>query len=402
MRVTYGKSVHNTQEIKAVLKVLNSSTQMGRNVRELELKIAKLFNKKYGIMFNSASSALLIAFEILNLPKGSEVITPSLNFGTAVSAIIKSGLTPKFVDVESDTFCIDANKIEKLINKNTKLLCIPNLVGNIPDWKKIRSIAKKHKLILLEDSADTLGAKIDNKYTGKFSDMSVTSFYGSHIINGAGNGGILLLNDYNKYKKGLVLRSWGRSSSIYLDKSEKIENRFNIKIDGFDYDKKFIFQSLGYNFEPSEISAAFALVQLQKLKKNIFIRKKNFNKHYNFFKKYEKFFILPRVLKNVNTAWLAFPIIVKKNKKFSRKKLQIFLEKNNIQTRVIFTGNILRQPAFKYYKNFYKKDSFFNADEVMRGGMLLGLHQGLENKHINYVHKKIKMFLKKINIVEFQ
>ena len=398
MRVTYGKSVHNEKEIKAVLKVLKTSTQMGKNVRVLENKIAKMFNKEYGVMFNSASSALLVIFEILKFPKNSEIITPSLNFGTAVSSIMKAGLKPKFIDVERDTFCIDIKNLEKKITKNTKALCIPNLIGNLPNWQKIKQIAEKKKLLIIEDSADTLGSKLKGYKSGKYTDISITSFYGSHIINGAGNGGMLLLNNYNHYNKALMLRSWGRSSSIFHEKSEKIENRFNVKLDGIEYDKKFIFQEQGYNLEPSEISAAFALEQLKKLNKNIAIRKRNFDFHYNFFKNYKEYFVLPRLNNEVETAWLAFPIIIKKNKKFSRKKMQIFLERNNIQTRVIFTGNILRQPAFKHLNKYYKKNSFPNSDFVMRGGMLLGLHQGLSHSQIKYVHNKIKKFFKNIKI----
>ena len=398
MRVTYGKSVHGNDEIKAVVKVLKDSTQMGKNVRLLESKIAKLFEKKYGVMFNSASSALMIAMEIINLPKGSEVITPALNFGTAVTSIIKAGLVPKFVDINLKTFCTDADYIQKAITKKTKALCIPNLIGNLPNWPEIKKIAKKNNLIIIEDSADTLGSKIDDNFSGKYADISVTSFYGSHIINGAGNGGMLCVDNKKYFEKALMLRSWGRSSSLFFDKSEKIENRFNIKLDGIDYDKKFIFEVQGYNLEPSEISAAFALVQLKKLKINISQRHKNYLTHLNFFKKYENFFILPEMIKSVRTAFLAFPIIIKKNMYFNRKEFQIFLEKKNIQTRVIFTGNILRQPGFSDYKRFYKKDSFLNADVVMRGGVLLGMHQGLNKNNLKYVHKIISNFLKPFNI----
>jgi CDP-6-deoxy-D-xylo-4-hexulose-3-dehydrase len=393
MKISYGKSVHGKEEIAAVVKVLQNSTQMGKNVSQLEKKIAKMFNKKFGIMLNSASSALFIAFESINIQKGSEIITPALTFGTTVSSIIKNGFKPVFVDVKANTFCINEELIEKAITKKTKAICVPNLIGNLPDWKKISIIAKKYNLFLIEDSADTLGAKIDGKTSGVYSDISLTSFYGSHIINGAGNGGMLCVNDKKIYKKSLLLRSWGRSSSLYKEGSEKIENRFNVKIDGIDYDKKFIFEELGYNLEPSEISAAFALVQLSKLKENIKKREKNFNYHINFFKKYEDFFILPNTLKNVKTPWLAFALIIKDRAPFNRKKMQIFLEKNNIQTRVVFTGNILRQPCMKYSKIKVNPNNFPHADLVMRGGLLLGCHQGLKKKNLDYLHGKVKEFL---------
>ena len=170
---------------------------MGKNVEKFEKKIAKYFSKKYALMVNSGTSALILALKVLNLPKGSEVITPSLNFGTAVSSILLNHLKPVFVDVEIRSLQIDVNLIEKKITKQTKAILIPNLIGNIPDWIKLKKISKKYGLKIIEDSADTLGAKIGKKTTGSFSDMSITSFYGSHVISCAGNGGILLTNNKN-------------------------------------------------------------------------------------------------------------------------------------------------------------------------------------------------------------
>lgn len=392
MRVNYGQSVHGAEEIKAVVKVLKTSTQMGKNVFELEKKISWLFSKKYGVMVNSGSSALMLAFEILNFKKNDEVITPVLTFSSTVTSIVKNGLKPIFVDVVANTFCIDIAKIEKLINKKTRAICVPNLIGNLPNWKEIKKISKKYNLILIEDSADTVGARILNKPSGFYSDISITSFYGSHIINGAGNGGMLCLNNFKMYKDALLLRSWGRSSSIYKENSEKIENRFNIKLNKIEYDKKFVFEKMGYNLEGSELSAAFALVQLKKLNNLIKIRERNFNLHLEFFKKYREFFVLPKQLPDSKTAWLAFPLIIKDSAKFKRKDLQIYLEKKNIQTRVVFTGNILKQPGFSFLKKDNKE--YPEADFVMRGGILIGCHQGLNNKHINYMHKNFREFLK--------
>ena len=395
MRVNYGQSVHGNEEINAVVRALKTSTQMGKAVNDFENSVKKLFSKKYAVMVNSGSSALFIAFEVLNIKKGSEVITPVLTFGTTVSAIVKNGLVPKFVDVTKDTYCMDIKEVEKNITNKTKAICAVNLLGNLPNLKKLRNIANKHKLILIEDSADTLGAKLNNKYSGYYTDVSITSFYGSHIINGAGNGGMVCFNDKKFYEKALLLRSWGRSSSLFRENSEKIENRFNIKIDGIPYDKKFVFEEMGYNLEPSEISAVFANVQFKKLNNNIKKRQLNFKKHISFFKKYPNIFNLPIEMKGANTCWLAFPIIINDSANFNRKDLQIFLEKNNIQTRVVFTGNILRQPGFKFLASKKKRDSFNNADQVMKSGMLIGCHHGLERKHIAYMHLKISEFVNK-------
>ncbi len=394
MKITYGKNLYNNLEISSVVRTLRKTTQMGKSVSNFEKKISKYFGKKYGLMVNSGSSALILAIESLNLKKGSEIIVPCLNFGTAVSSILICGHKPIFVDAEIETLQINISKLEKKITKKTKAIMVPNLIGNIPDWKKINKIAKKFNLLVIEDSADTLGASIGNKPTGIYGDISITSFYGSHIISCAGNGGMLLTNNKKYYEKAKVLRSWGRMSTLIKD-SENIVKRLNIKLKGIDYDKKFVFSELGYNFEPSEIGAAFGLVQLKKFRKFMLLRNKNFNKHLNFFKNLNEYFIVPKVYKNVKTNFLAYPIILNTNK-FNRKNLQIFLEENNIQTRPIFSGNILRHPAFTNLINKTNKLSEFkNADYIMKNGILIGCHQGLKNKDIDYIHSIINQFIMK-------
>ena len=226
MKISYGKNVYGKEEINAVVQKLKKTTQMGESVEKFEIKIAKLFKKKYGLMVNSGSSALLLAFASMKLTPGSEIITPALTFATTVSSILQNNLVPVFIDVKESTYCIDEANIEKMITKKTKGICIPNLIGNIPNWKIIKKIAKKHNLITIEDSADALGSKLMGKSTGFFSDISITSFYGSHIINCAGNGGMVCFNNKSFYNKAKLLRSWGRSSSLFKE-SEKIENRFN-------------------------------------------------------------------------------------------------------------------------------------------------------------------------------
>ena len=394
-KIPYGKNVYDYEEIKAVSKTLIKTTQMGKCVSIFESKISKLFSKKYGLMVNSGTSALILALKVLNLKPGSEVITPGLNFGTAVSSIILNNLIPIFVDNRISTLQVDEELIEKKISHKTKALLIPNLIGNIPDWEKIRKIAKKYNLKIVEDSADTLGAKINKKNTGIYSDISISSFYGSHVISCAGNGGILMTNNKDYYEKAKVLRSWGRSSTLMRD-SENINKRLNIKLEGFDFDRKFVFTEVGYNFEPSEISASFGLVQLKKLKSFSKLRNKNFAIHYNFFKKFINFFILPKVNNLVSTNFLAYPIIINENKFFNRRKLQTYLEMNHIQTRPIFSGNILRHPAFSNLVSKKNKiSSLKNADYIMKNGILIGCHQGLNVKDISYIHFKISNFIKK-------
>lgn len=392
-QITYGKNVYGREEINAVIKRIRQTTQMSKSVISFEKKIAKKFGKKYGIMVNSGSSAIHLALKILNLKKNSEVIVPCLNFGTAISSLVFCDLKPIFVDVDLNTLQIDENLIERKINSKTKAIMVPNLIGNIPNWKKIKKIANNYNLKIIEDSADTLGAKINGKSTGIYSDMSITSFYGSHIISCAGNGGMLLLNDKKNYKKGIILRSWGRLSST-LKNSEDIKKRLNIKLKGIEYDRKFVFAEPGFNFEPNELGATFGLQQLLKFNKFQKIRNTNFNFHHKFFSKLKKYFIPVKINKNILTNFLAYPIILKPNSKFNRKKFQIYLEKNNIQTRPIFSGNILRHPGFKNLINKKNRLSDFpGADYIMRNGILIGCHQGLKQNQLKYIHQKILNFI---------
>ncbi len=394
-KVYYGKAVYDNKEINAAIKVLkNDSLSLidGKKVKLLEKTVSKIFGKKFGLMVNSGSSANLLALSSFDFKKGSEIITPNLTFSTTVAPIYQLGLVPYFVGVEKNKFIADPKHIEKCINKKTGALMIPNLLGNIADWKKINKIAKKYKLKIIEDSADTIGYTFHGKNTGKLSDIATNSFYASHIINGAGSGGIVCFNDYILYQRAKLLRGWGRSSAIF-NESENSSKRFNVKISGIDYDAKYIFSDFGYNFLPSEISAAFAFEQIKKLKNNINIRNKNFEYLKKFFSRFQNYFHLPEQYAGVKTPWLAFPLVIKENKKFSRKQMQIYFEKNNIQTRTIFTGNILKQPVMKnrYYKKHPKCDSI--ANDVMKNGILLGCHQGMVKKELDYMCNKFQKFI---------
>jgi CDP-4-dehydro-6-deoxyglucose reductase, E1 len=391
MRVSYGQSVYGEEEIAAVLDALRSSTQMGPRVRVMQERIASLFSKRHGIMVNSGSSANYLAIEVLDLPRGAEIITPVLTFATTVAPIVRASLIPVFVDAAEATYNIDVDAIECCISKKTRALMIPSLIGNLPDWDRIRGIAHRHGLIVIEDSADTLGATIRGTSTGTRSDISTTSFYGSHVITAAGNGGMVCVNDDALARRALLLRSWGRTSSLFVD-SETIENRFNVELDGFAYDAKFVFDELGFNIEPSEIGAAFGLVQLNKLEKNIAARERNFATQYAFFKNYEEWFVLPRQLPQSRTGWLAFPLTVRKSAPFTRRQMQIFLEQRNIQTRPVFAGNILRQPAMSGVKHRASPGGYPVADDVMRGGILLACHHGLSAEQLDYIHESFLAF----------
>ena len=394
MRVFYAQAVYEREEIDAVVDVLeNSPLQLmnGPRVSLFEERVGKLFGKKHGLMVTSGSAANLLAITALGLEKGSEVITPALTFSTTVAPLIQCGLVPVFIDVEPDTFVIDTDSILQMITPKTKAMMIPNLIGNLPDWQALRKIADDHGLLLIEDSADTIGYTLNGEDTGRLSDVVTTSFYASHVMTAGGFGGMISANDENIFKRAALLRGWGRSSSL-TGESENSSDRFNSEIDGIPYDAKFMFESIGYNFLPSEISAAFGLVQLDRLPEYIARRKTNFAALRSYFAEFEKWFILPRVTNNVDTAWLAVPLIVRDDAPFTRQELQKFLESRDIQTRTVFTGNILRQPGFRDIERREAPGGFPNADQVMRGGLLLGCHQGLGEEEIAYVKAQFNEF----------
>lgn len=395
LRVSHAQSVYDDKEINRVVRVLKEHrTLMGPEMEEFEKRVSALFGKKYGIMVNSGSSANLVAIELLNLPPGSEVITPILTFSTTVAPLINKGLIPVFVDVKPGEYIIDVEKIEKAISKKTKALMIPIMFGLVPDMEKLQKLAKKYKLVFIEDSCDAVVSKFNNKPTGTYSDISTTSFYGSHVITGAGGGGMVMVNSEDYRNRAKMLRGWGRSSAVFSE-SENIESRFSRKIDNILYDGKFIFDDVGYNFLPLEISAAFGNVQLDKLKEFVKIRERNYKFLVKLYSKYSDYFILPVVNKNAKPQWQIFPLTIKKSAPFTRIELVKYLEENNVQTRPLATGNILRQPGFRNIPHRDTQKEYPFTDEVMERGFMTGLHQGLTLEHLNRLKEVVDSFFNK-------
>lgn len=395
-RVFYAEANYGQEEIDAVVDVLENQRHAlvtGVKCAELERIVAKEYNKKFGLMSNSGSSANLLAVLAANLQKGSEVITPALTFSTTVAPLIQSDLVAVFVDIELETLQASLGEIEGAINENTSAIMIPNLIGNMIDWEALSSIAKNNKLLLIEDSADTIGYKFKGKKGNPYSDITTTSFYASHIITGAGTGGMTCFNDEDMLNKAKSLRSWGRRSSQYGE-TEDIDRRLSVQLDGINYDDKYIFDDIGYNLIPSELSAAFALVQYKKLEDNISIRKRNFQYMENFFSQYTGIFHTFSSEPKAEINWLAFPFLLKGKLEGKRRDFQIFLEKRGIQTRTIFTGNITKQPIMDGQKYGKSKSDFSVANNVMRNGVLLGCHNGLVIDDLEYVTKIISEFIK--------
>lgn len=395
-RVEYAGSVHDEEEIEAVLRVLRggpTALRIGRNVKEMERLVAESFGKRRGVMVNSGSSALYLAVELLGLDPGDEIITSAVTFSTDVAPMVRAGLVPVFVDVEPDTYQIDVAQIESAIGPRTRAILAPNLIGNCPDWDVIREIADRHDLKVVEDSCDCLGATLRGTPTGTRSDISLTSFALSHIITAAGTGGMLCVDDDDLLDKAVLLRRWGRRSEPKLFGSKKGEKRFFSEIDGIEYDDLFIFDEVGWNFEPAEISAAFGVVQMRKLPVNLARRQRNFDLLTEFFSQHDDVFVLPRLTPGVETGWHMFPIMIRPESGVRRAEFQQHMEAQGIDTRMVWTGNVTRQPAFADKELRVAPGGLPHADRVMETGLILPCNHAIDDEGIEYIVHHAAAFL---------
>jgi CDP-6-deoxy-D-xylo-4-hexulose-3-dehydrase len=395
-RIEYAGSVHDEEEIEAVVAVLRggpSALRIGRNVKEMERLVAESFGKRRGVMVNSGSSALYLAVELLGLEPGDEIITSSVTFSTDIAPMVRSGLVPVFVDVTADTYQIDVAQIEGAIGPRTKAILVPNLIGNCPDWDEIRAIADRHGLKVVEDSCDCLGATLRGTPTGTRSDISLTSFALSHIITAAGTGGMVLLDDDELIDRCLLLRRWGRRSEVKIFGSKKGEKRFFSDINGLEYDDLFIFDEVGWNFEPAEISAAFGVVQMKKLPVNLARRQRNFALLSEFFGRYPDVFVLPRLTPGVDTGWHMFPVMIRPESGVRRALFQEHMEAAGVDTRMVWTGNATRQPAFRDVPNRVASGGLPNADRVMETGLILPCNHAIDDEGVEYICHIAEQFL---------
>jgi len=360
-------------EIKAVEESLRDGWLAGFGPKsvQFEQKIAREFGKKYGVFVNSGSSACLLALAALDLEKGSEVITPALTFSTTLAPILQLGYKPKFIDSQLKTYVPSVTQIMDAVTDETKVIMIPNLIGNKPNWSMLRTqLSKINRLdiILIEDSADTITETLQT-------DVSTTSFYASHVITAGGMGGMVMFNDEKYVKRALMYRDWGRIG----DNSEDMGDRFAHDVDGIPYDYKFLYGVLGYNMKCAEANAAFGLVQLDKFQTYKDVRRKNVERYLDNLHNVKEILLPDDTIK---PNWLAIPLQTER-----RLELLTFLEEQNIQTRVTFAGNVTRHPAYREYLQDFKV-----ADEVMKNGFLLGAHHGMNTDDVDYVCDKIKEF----------
>lgn len=394
-QIRYGGAMLDQKEIDAVVGVMNSGMSIGKQVTTFEKRCAETLGHKYGVMVNSGSSALMLAMRMLNLPKGSEVLTPVLTFSTDVASIVHAGYVPVFVDVVLDTYQIDIDKIERMIGPKTKALLVPNLVGGVPDWDRLRKIATKHNLRLIEDSCDTLGAKLRGRTTGLRADISVTSFSIFHIITCLGNGGLVAVDDEKLWDWGLMARCWGRSSEKYLygTKVKDSDGRFLEDLDGVPYDGMFIFEDVAYGFIPNEAGAAFGHEQLSKLGLFWQLRDRNFQSHARFLNRHPDVFIPAKLLDGAETTWICYPVQLRPELGWSRRELQVHLEEAGIFTRVIFSGNITRHPMMRGVTYRADPQGYPVADQIMEQGLMLPCHPTMTEEDNAYLYQVLEEYI---------
>ena len=397
-----GKFIGSLEVKNMVEASLDGWLTTGRFNDKFEEKLSIFLGVKCLLTVNSGSSANLIAFSTLTSPKlndraiqkGDEVISVAAGFPTTVNPIIQFGAIPVFIDVKIPTYNIDENQIEEAITKKTKAIMLAHTLGNPFNIKKIKEICEKYNLWLIEDSCDALGSKFDNKNVGTFGDLATLSFYPAHHIT-MGEGGAVFTNSKKLERIAESFRDWGRDCYCEPGKDNTCNKRFSWQLGDlpFGYDHKYTYSHLGYNMKITDMQAACGLAQLDRLEGFIKKRKENFNFLYKNLKDLEDFLILPEPEKNSEPSWFGFPLTLKKNNRYNRNDLVKHLNDYKIGTRLLFSGNLTKQPYMKNI-NFKVHGNLENTDLIMENTFWIGLYPGLSKQHLEYSVLKIKNFFK--------
>lgn len=395
-KVNYAGRVFDEKEMQAAVdSLLDFWLTLGAKGTEFVEEFCDFHDLRYGLVTNSGSSANLIALSALcspafagRLQKGDEVITTASAFPTTVNPILQNALTPVFIDIEADTYNIDASKIEAAISPKTRALMFAHTLGNPAQMDVIMDIARKYGLYVIEDTCDALDSRYGGQLCGTFGDIATYSFYAAHHIT-MGEGGALLTNNLSLYRQALSIRDWGRACFCRTGEDNpngacghRFEQKFARLPDG--YDHKYIYSNIGYNLKPLDVQCAIGIEQLKKLPEFTSKRKENFKVLCEAFQQYAKFFILPRALPKAEPSWFALPITVKENAGFTRKEIVTYLESRNIETRMLFSGDILRHPA---YMNITCRiaGELTNTEQVIQRTFFIGVYPGLNDEKLDYI-----------------
>ena len=403
--INYAGRVYNHLEL---INLIDSSLDFwltaGRYAREFEEKLADFLKIKHCLLTNSGSSANLLAVSALTSPllksrqlkPGDEIITTACGFPTTLNPILQNNLVPVFIDVELSNYNIQTEKIEKGITKKTKAIFTAHTLGNPIDIDAVKKIVKKYNLFWLEDNCDSLGSKYKGRYTGTFGDISTCSFYPPHHIT-MGEGGAVLTNNQLFKRIVMSLRDWGRACCCETGQDNVCGRRFAQKFGSlpFGYDHKYVYSHIGYNLKVTDMQAAIGCAQLKKLPWFIEARKRNFKFLYKVFEKYSDYFMLPQKDKHSDPSWFGFPILVKDTAPFNRADIINYLEDKKIATRMLFGGNLLKQPAYKSIKHRVV-GNLKNTDLVMNNLFWIGVYPGLTKPMLDYIEETLSNFFRKI------
>ena len=374
----------------------------GKYAAEFEKKLASFIGVKYCVLVNSGSSANLIAVCCLTSPllkekrlmPGDEVITTACGFPTTLSPILQNNLVPVFVDVALGTYNIDVRKLEKAITRKTRAIFVAHTLGNPVELDKILQVVRKHNLWFIEDNCDALGSKYRGKYTGEFGHVSTCSFYPAHHIT-MGEGGAVLTDDSLLRRIVVSFRDWGRDCWCEPGHDNTCKKRF-LQQSGnlpFGYDHKYVYSHIGYNLKVTDMQAAVGVAQMEKLPMFIQLRQKNFLALYTRLKKYEKYLLLPETTKYSEPSWFGFPVAVRETAPFNRSDIVNYLENHKIATRMLFGGNLLKQPAYQNIKHRVF-GSHKNTDYVMNNLFWLGVYPGITKEKLKYIFRIIDEFFR--------
>jgi CDP-6-deoxy-D-xylo-4-hexulose-3-dehydrase len=400
--INYGGRVYDEDEMVSLVdSSLDFWLTAGRYANQFEEGLAKFLGMKYCLLTNSGSSANLLALSALTSSKlsdrrlkpGDEVITTACGFPTTLNPIIQNNLTPVFLDVELGTYNIKADAIEDSITDKTRAIFIPHTLGNPVDLGKIKDIVDDHDLWFIEDNCDALGSKYDGKYTGTFGHISTCSFYPAHHIT-MGEGGAVLTDDFLLKKIVMSFRDWGRDCWCDPGKDNSCGKRFSQQLGKlpYGYDHKYTYSHIGYNLKVTDMQAAVGVAQLKKLPNFVEQRKQNFKLIYNKLKKYEQYLLLPRATDRSEPSWFGFPILVKEDAPFTRAGIVKYLEDNKIATRMLFGGNLLKQPAYEGIQ-YRQVGTLENAEKIMNDQFWIGVYPGLNKEMVKYVINSFDRFM---------
>ena len=399
--ISYAGRVYDDKEMVSLVDAsLDFRLTAERYAKQFEEELANFLGIQYCLLTNSGSSANLLAVSALTSPKlrerrlkpDDEIITTACGFPTTVNPIIQNNLIPVFIDVDLGTYNIRLDKIEEAITEKTKAIFIPHTLGNPAELDKITKIVKKYDLWFIEDNCDALGSKYKGKYTGTFGLIATCSFYPAHHIT-MGEGGAVLTDDPLLKRIIASFRDWGRDCWCEPGHDDTCGKRFGWQLGKlpFGYDHKYIYSHIGYNLKVTDMQAAIGVEQLKKLPGFIERRKENFGMLYDGLKENKKYFILPKATDNSEPSWFGFPLLVKEDAPFLRAGIVNYLEENKIATRMLFGGNLTKQPAYEDVK--YKViDSLRNTDLVMNNLFWIGVYPGMTNDMIDYMLKKFNDF----------